>query len=58
MTGTVTITIVNDDTGHTEVRHLKSDEYAILYGPDLEVVDETVTLIGGGVTIRLRPKRR
>lgn len=58
MSGTVTITIVNDDTGHTEVRRLGPADYAVLYGPELELMESYRVPVAGTVTVRLRPRRR
>ena len=55
--GRVMLRITNLDTGHTETRILRSDEHAILYGPDLELVENHTMPIIGTIRIRLRPKR-
>lgn len=55
--GRVLLRITNMDTGHTETRVLQSNEYAILYGPDLELAENYVMPITGTIRIRLRPKR-
>lgn len=57
VTRTVTVIIRNNLTGHTERRLLADDEYAILYGPDLELVEETRVPLLGTIRITLRPKR-
>jgi hypothetical protein len=55
--GRVLLRITNMDTGHVETRVLGPDEYAILYGPELELVEDYVMPITGAIRIRLRPKR-
>lgn len=54
---TVTLMIRNNDTGHVERRILGPDDYAVLYGPGMELVEETRTPILGTIRITLRPKR-
>lgn len=55
--GRIMLRITNMDTGHTETRILRADEYAILYGPDLELAENYVMPITGTIRIRLRPNR-
>lgn len=54
---TVTLVIRNNDTGHIERRILAPDEWAILYGPGLELVDTRIVPLVGTIHITLRPKR-